>query len=169
MACLTGHALQFRTSDLFGTCSNSFNSLLPLQRPRSTSKLLLVVEAQRRRANTRTESAKVRMIRFRKKFNGSASKPRLSVFCSEKQLYAMLVDDHNKKNLFYASTLQQSIRDSPRCTTVEAAKRVGEELVKACVHLRINEISSYDRNGSSRGERMRAFEVPVSRYGLLMP
>lgn len=51
-------------------------------------------------------------------FNGTQTKPRLSVFCSDKQLYAMLVDDFNKKCLFYASTLQKSIRGDPPCTVI---------------------------------------------------
>lgn len=51
-------------------------------------------------------------------FNGMPTKPRLSVFCSDKQLYATLVDDQNKKCLFYGSTLQESIRSNPTCTTI---------------------------------------------------
>jgi hypothetical protein len=49
----------------------------------------------------------------------------------------------------------------------EAARRVGEELVRACEELGISEISSYDRNGFARGEKMMAFEVPVSQHGFL--
>lgn len=49
----------------------------------------------------------------------------------------------------------------------EAAKRVGEELVKACVDLNINEISYYDRNGFARGERMQAFEIAIADHGFL--
>ncbi|KAL0421075.1 UNVERIFIED_CONTAM: 50S ribosomal protein L18, chloroplastic [Sesamum latifolium] len=124
----------------------------------------LVIQA---RANTRTESAKIQNRRLRKKFNGTATKPRLSVFCSDKQLYAMLVDDQNKKCLFYGSTLQKSIRKDQSCTTVEAAERVGEELIKTCIDLNINEITSYDRNGLARGERMQAFEIAVARHGFL--
>ncbi|KAM0948211.1 putative ribosomal protein L18 [Dioscorea sansibarensis] len=48
------------------------------------------------RANTRTERAKFRNRRTLKK-------TRLLVFCSGKQLYAMRVDDQNKKTLFHAS------------------------------------------------------------------
>lgn len=51
--------------------------------------------------------------------------------------------------------------------TTEAAERVGEELVKACINLNIEEISSYDRNGFACGERMQAFEIAVSRHGFL--
>ncbi|CAA0818747.1 Ribosomal L18p/L5e family protein [Striga hermonthica] len=49
----------------------------------------------------------------------------------------------------------------------EAAKRVGEELIKMCVDLNINEISSYDRNGLACGERMQAFEIAIYSHGFL--
>ncbi|RCV46359.1 hypothetical protein SETIT_9G525300v2 [Setaria italica] len=124
------------------------------------------IEATARRG-ARTENPKVRNQRLQKKFNGTATKPRLSVFCSNRQLYAVLADDHNKKVLFYGSTLQKSICGDPPCGTVEAARRVGEELVRACEELGISEISSYDRNGFARGDKMMAFEVPVSQHGFL--
>uniref|UniRef100_A0A0E0ESL5 Uncharacterized protein n=1 Tax=Oryza meridionalis TaxID=40149 RepID=A0A0E0ESL5_9ORYZ len=115
------------------------------------------------RHGARKENPKVRNRWLQKKFNGTATKPRLSVFCSNRQLYAMLVDDHNKKILFYGSTLQKAICGDPPCGAVEAAGRVGEELIRACKELDITEISSYDRNGFARGEKMMAFEVPVSQ------
>ncbi|KAF4388879.1 hypothetical protein F8388_004688, partial [Cannabis sativa] len=142
----------------------------------------LVVSA---RANTRKESPKIRNRRMQKKhlrdpvdpssektwstieFNGTSTKPRLSVFCSDKQLYAMLVDDQNKKCLFYGSTLQKSIRQNPHFSTIDAAKRVGEELIKTCSDLNIHEISVYDCNGLARGERMQAFEIAICSYGFL--
>lgn len=49
----------------------------------------------------------------------------------------------------------------------EAARRVGEELIKVCVDLDINEISTYDRNGLARGERMQAFDIAIARHGFL--
>ncbi|KAF0912864.1 hypothetical protein E2562_019450 [Oryza meyeriana var. granulata] len=119
------------------------------------------------RHGARKENPKVRNRRLQRKFNGTATKPRLSVFCSNRQLYAMLVDDHNKKILFYGSTLQKAICGDPPCGAVEAAGRVGEELIRACKELDITEISSYDRNGFARGEKMMAFEVPISQYGFL--
>lgn len=163
MALVALPALQFKAfHGLFATRSNSF-TFLPTQN-RSINVKPLVIQAK---ANTRTESPKIRNRRVKKKFNGTPKKPRLSVFCSDKQLYAMLVDDQNKKCLFYVSTLQKSIRDNPPFTTIEAAKRAGEELVRACTDLKIDEISSYDRNGFACGERMQAFEIAISSYGFL--
>ncbi|XP_068333646.1 uncharacterized protein [Pyrus communis] len=121
----------------------------------------------RARGNARMDSAKTRNRRMQKKYNGTSKRPRLSVFCSDKQLYAMLVDDQNKNCLFYGSTLQKSIRQSPDCSTSEAAKRLGEELVKACNELNKHEISSYDRNGFATGERIQAFEIAISQHGFL--
>ncbi|KAK6139332.1 hypothetical protein DH2020_026924 [Rehmannia glutinosa] len=106
-------ALKFQACGIFGTGLNSSN-ILPLKSANMVMKPL---------------------------FNGTAIKPRLSVFCSDKQLYAMLVDDQKKKCLFYGSTLQKSMRKDLSCTTAEAAKRVGEELIKTCIDLNINEIS----------------------------
>lgn len=155
-------ALRLKACGYFGTGFRSSN-ILPIYSTNSIVKPL-VVEAK---ANTRTENAKILNRKRRKKFNGTAKKPRLSVFCSNKQLYAMLVDDQNKKCLFYGSTLQKSIRSDTPCTTMEAAARVGEELIKACVDLNINEISTYDRNGLALGERMQAFEIAIARHGFL--
>ncbi|KAL4298610.1 hypothetical protein AHAS_Ahas17G0018100 [Arachis hypogaea] len=175
MAQLNVPVLQFNNSSVFGVPPTTLFICFQTQSRRLTKKLL-VVEA---RANARSLEQKVQKFEtegFRKskslglwhdfEFNGTARNPRLSVFCSEKQLYAMLVDDKNKKCLFYASTLQKSIRNPP-CSTSEAAKRVGEALVKACADLNINEISSYDRNGLYRGQRLEAFEIAISSYGFL--
>ncbi|CAL0318240.1 unnamed protein product [Lupinus luteus] len=157
-------ALQFNNSAVFGIHPKLFICFQTRCRGLTLPKKSLVIEA---RARTRTESAKTLNRRRQKKFNGTAKNPRLSVFCSEKQLYAMLVDDKNKKCLFYGSTLQKSFRENPPCSTVEAAQRVGEALIKVCTDLNINEISSYDRNGFGRGERLQAFEIAISSYGFL--
>lgn len=157
------HALQFQTCNVFGTRIFYPSKFLSMH----TTNIRLKSMKIEARNNTRTESPKIRNRRMRKKFNGTPTKPRLSVFCSDKQLYAMLVDDHNKKNLFYGSTLQKTVREDPACSTVEAAKRIGEELVKVCIDLNINEISSYDRNGFVRGAKMEAFEFAISRHGFL--
>ncbi|XP_061366352.1 uncharacterized protein LOC133309581 [Gastrolobium bilobum] len=162
MAQVNALGLQFKNSAVFGIHLKSF--ICFQTQSRSLTRKPFVIEA---RANTRKESAKIRNRRMLKKFNGTAKHPRLSVFCSDKQLYAMLVDDENKKCLFYGSTLQKSFRQNPPCSTVEAAQHVGEALVKTCVDLNINEISSYDRNGYGRGQRLDAFEIAISSYGFL--
>ncbi|XP_019078844.1 uncharacterized protein LOC100254864 isoform X2 [Vitis vinifera] len=111
MTPVTAPTLQFKSSGLFGTHSNSI-SFLSMPITNSFTKAM-VIEA---RANAKKDSAKIRNRRLQRK---------------------------------------------------EAAERVGEELVKACIDHQINEISSYDRNGFARGERMQAFEIAISRHGFL--
>ncbi|CAN1187827.1 50S ribosomal protein L18, chloroplastic [Linum perenne] len=155
--------LHFRASTIFGN-HLKLPSSLHMQVQNFRSSMSLVASS---RKNTRTEKAKTLNRRRQNKFNGTPSKPRLSVFGSGKQLYAMLVDDQNKKTLFYGSTLQTSIRGDPPCSTIEAAERLGEELIKVCVELKVNEVS-YDRNGNpARREKMQAFETAISRHGFL--
>ncbi|XP_004301657.1 PREDICTED: 50S ribosomal protein L18-like [Fragaria vesca subsp. vesca] len=163
MALVNVAALQFMSSALLGSRSATSNFQV-LQTIRKFSMKSVVMRA---RQPARTESAKTRNRRMQKKYNGTPTKPRLSVFCSDKQLYAMLVDDQNNKCLFYGSTLQKSIRQDPNCSTAEAAKRVGEKLIQVCSDLNIGEISSYDRNGFATGERIQAFEIAISEYGFL--
>ncbi|XP_022631300.1 uncharacterized protein LOC106777358 isoform X1 [Vigna radiata var. radiata] len=115
MALMNAPMLHFKNSSLFGIHPKSFVCFQALSR--SITKKPLLVEA-RGRANTRTENAKIRNRRMLKKYNGTATHPRLSVFCSDKQLYAMLVDDKNRSCLFYGSTLQKSIRQDPSCSTL---------------------------------------------------
>ncbi|CAN0923647.1 50S ribosomal protein L18 [Linum grandiflorum] len=118
MAILTvpNPTFHFRTSTIFENHLKLPNSnSLPIK-TQSFRGMSLVAASSRK--NTRTESAKTLNRRRQNKFNGTASKPRLSVFCSGKQLYAMLVDDRNKKSLFYGSTLQKSIRGDPPCSTI---------------------------------------------------
>ncbi|KAL6294741.1 hypothetical protein ACE6H2_002883 [Prunus campanulata] len=182
-------ALQFSASALFGIRPATSSFQQPMQTRINKEKLYhwcmqicimgLLANAvihvdfsvkplvMRARGNARTESAKIRNRRMQKKYNGTPKRPRLSVFCSGKQLYAMLVDDQNKNCLFYGSTLQKSMRQNSPCSTSEAAKRVGKELIKACNDLNIHEISSYDRNGFATGERIQAFEIAISEHGFL--
>lgn len=162
MALLKFPVIHLEKSVFFGPNSKPF--MLP---PRIDTGVLRKPLAIQAKGNTRIESPKIRNRRRQRKFTGTLTRPRLSVFCSDKQLYAMLVDDQNKKCLFYGSTLQKSFRDNPPCTTIEAARRVGEELIKVCVDLDINEISTYDRNGFARGERIQAFEIAIAQHGFL--
>ncbi|KAJ8760935.1 hypothetical protein K2173_021973 [Erythroxylum novogranatense] len=154
-------SLRFKNSDIFGALPKPC-TINPIR----TLNLRMTTIVAKSKNITRKESAKTLNRRRLKKFNGTPTKPRLSVFCSTKQLYAMVVDDQNKKCLFYGSTLQKSIHGDQPCSIAEAAELVGEELVKACIELNIDEVF-YDRNGFARGERIKAFEIPISHHGFL--
>lgn len=63
--------------------------------------------------------------RVRKKVRGTPERPRLSVFRSNKHIYAQVVDDVNGRTVAAASTVAADVRTSPT-GTVDAAKAVGK-------------------------------------------
>ena len=60
-------------------------------------------------------------LRIRKHVLGSESRPRLSVFRSNKEIYAQIVDDVNGKTLAAASSRDKDIADSTK-TKIELSK-----------------------------------------------
>ena len=62
--------------------------------------------------------------RIRQHVLGSESRPRLSVFRSNKEIYAQIVDDVNGKTLAAASSRDKDIADSTK-SKIELSKLVG--------------------------------------------
>jgi large subunit ribosomal protein L18 len=69
--------------------------------------------------------------RVLKKASGSIEKPRLSVFCSNKHIYAQLIDDNSGHTLVASSTLDKKIiLDSKLSSTEKGAFIVGQDIAK---------------------------------------
>jgi large subunit ribosomal protein L18 len=64
--------------------------------------------------------------RVRKKVRGTATRPRLSVFRSNKHIYAQLIDDVAGSTVASASTSEKGLGGNG--ATVDAAKAVGQRL-----------------------------------------
>lgn len=93
----------------------------------------------------RQESRVRRHLRVRKKVSGTAARPRLAVFRSEKNIYAQIIDDVAGKTLVAASSLEKefSIKIG---SNKEAAKLVGEMIAKRAIEKGINQVV-FDRGG----------------------
>jgi large subunit ribosomal protein L18 len=74
----------------------------------------------------KVDARKRRHHRVRKKVRGTAARPRLSVFRSNKHIYAQLIDDVAGTTLASASTKEKGVGGNG--ATVEAAKAVGQRL-----------------------------------------
>ena len=76
-------------------------------------------------STSRQLSRERRHRRVRKKVRGTPERPRLAVFRSNRQIYAHIIDDVNRRTVAAASTVETDVRSSPT-GTVDAAKRVGK-------------------------------------------
>lgn len=79
--------------------------------------------------------------RLRSKISGTAARPRLAVFRSNKFVYAQLIDDEAGKTLAAADS-----RNEKAGTPVEKAKVVGTTIAKKAADAKITEVV-FDRGG----------------------
>lgn len=98
--------------------------------------------------------------RVRAKVVGSAQKPRLSVFRSNKFIYAQIIDDENAKTLVSASSLKLKANG-----LMEKAGKVGEEIAKKALDLKIKKVV-FDRGGYLFIGKIKAFVEGARKGGL---
>jgi len=77
--------------------------------------------------------------------SGTAAKPRLSIFRSNTDIYAQIIDDVNGVTLAAASSKEKSIA-AQKLTKSEKSKLVGEVVAKKAVELGLTEVV-FDRGG----------------------
>ena len=104
-----------------------------------------------------------RKIRIRKKIFGTASKPRLAVFKSNKNIYVQAIDDLTQQTIATASTLSSNLKNEK--LTVETSKKVGEQLGDALTKIGIKE-AVFDRGGYIYHGRVGAVAEGISETGL---
>ncbi len=79
--------------------------------------------------------------KIRAKIFGTSLRPRLSVFRSNKFIYAQVIDDQKGKTLTEASDIKAT-----KGTKTERAKEVGQAIADACKKIKIEKVV-FDRNG----------------------
>lgn len=84
----------------------------------------------------------------RSKISGTAERPRLTVFRSNKQIYAQVIDDTTGRTLAAASSLK--IED--KAPKKEIAAKVGEQIAKSAQEAGVQAVV-FDRNGYLYHER----------------
>ena len=82
--------------------------------------------------------------RVRKNVRGSAERPRVAVFRSNKQIYAQIVDDLSGKTL--ASASSRSIPEAEGVAKADQAKLVGTKIAEASKAAGVENVV-FDRNG----------------------
>ncbi len=82
-----------------------------------------------------------RKLRIRAKINGTAERPRMTIFKSHKYIYAQVIDDTKGHTLVAADT-----RLMKGATPVERAKALGIEIAKKAKSAKIDKVV-FDRSG----------------------
>lgn len=107
-----------------------------------------------------------RKYNIRRTLAGSAERPRLSVFRSDKHIYAQVIDDLAGKTLVSASSAQADIRgDLKNGGNIEAAKRVGKSIASKAVAAGIKAVA-FDRGGRRYHGRIKALADAAREGGL---
>ena len=100
--------------------------------------------------------------RIRGKISGTAERPRLSIFRSNKNIYAQLIDDVAGVTLASASTLDENVSDA---TKVEQAAAVGKAIAEAAKAKNISTVV-FDRSGYLYHGRVQALADAAREDGL---
>ena len=111
---------------------------------------------------TRLEGRARRKRRIRKKIEGSAERPRLTVFRSAKHIYAQVIDDLGGRTLAASSSLGRERSEGGKTGTALA---VGEAVAAVCVGKKISQVV-FDRNGYLYHGRVKALAEGARKGGL---
>lgn len=103
-------------------------------------------------ALTKTARRKRIHMRIRKKMEGSSTRPRLSVYRSNKQIYCQLIDDSKGTTLASASSTDEAVSGANKS---ELAKKVGELIGSRAQSINISEVV-FDRGGYLFHGRVKA-------------
>ncbi len=115
-----------------------------------------------KRPDTRGQRIK-RHNRVRGKISGTAERPRLSVFRSENNIYAQLIDDVAGVTLAAASTVEKGFEG--KGGNIEAAKKVGAAIAQRALKKGIEDVV-FDRGGYIYHGRVKALAEGAREGGL---
>ncbi|MBK0370934.1 50S ribosomal protein L18 [Flavobacterium agrisoli] len=111
---------------------------------------------------TKSERRQRIKYRIRKTISGSATKPRLSVFRSNKEIYAQLIDDVNGITILAASSREKEIGKG---TNVEIAAAVGKLVAEKALKAGVETVT-FDRGGYLYHGRIKSLAEGARAAGL---
>ena len=113
---------------------------------------------------SRNEMRVIRHKRIRENLSGTSEKPRLSVFRSNANISAQIIDDTKGVTLVSASSLEKEL-NIKNGGNLEAAKVIGAEIAKRAKSKKINEVV-FDRGGYLYHGRVAALAEAARENGL---
>ncbi len=115
-------------------------------------------------SNNKSSARQKIRYRIRKKISGSPASPRLTVFRSNSEIYAQLIDDSNGTTIAAASSKQKDIT-AQKAPKIDKSKMVGEAIARKAVELGIKKVV-FDRSGYLYHGRVKAVAEGAREAGL---
>ena len=103
--------------------------------------------------------------RIRKKVNGTALRPRLSVRFTTKHIYAQAIDDDAGKTLVFLGTLAADLRKKKLTSNIAGAKALGTAFAAKAKAAGIASVV-FDRNGALYHGKVKVFADAAREGGL---
>lgn len=110
---------------------------------------------------TKVERRQKIKYRVRNKISGTAARPRLTVFRSNKQIYAQVINDDEGRTIVAASSL--GIKE--KMTKTEQAAKVGEDVAQKAIAAGVTAVV-FDRNGYLYHGRVKELADGARKGGL---
>lgn len=104
---------------------------------------------------------RLRKNRVRARVNGTADRPRLTIFISNKHVSAQIIDDTKGITIVSATTVGTKLAGS----MTELAAKVGSDIAKKAKKAKINAVV-FDRNGRQYAGRLSALADAARKEGL---
>ena len=102
--------------------------------------------------------------RIRKVVFGTNDKPRLTVFRSNKEIYAQIIDDTSSKTIVASSSRDKDLK-LKTTNKIEVSKIVGDSIAKKALKAGVKNVS-FDRNGYLYHGRVKALADSAREAGL---
>lgn len=110
---------------------------------------------------TKEQARKHKHFRIRNKISGTKQIPRISIYKSNTNFYAQLIDDENGTTLITSSTQQLKIKKNNK----ESAKKIGEDFAKKVLAAGYTKIV-FDRSGYIYHGKLKEFADAARKEGL---
>lgn len=114
-------------------------------------------------SGSRREARARRHARVRKRIRGTAQRPRLAVYRSNKYIYAQVIDDIEGRTIVAASSQESDLRSER--LNVETASKVGELLASRAKEVGVDAVV-FDRGGYKFHGRIKALAEAARKQGL---
>jgi len=115
--------------------------------------------------HTKNERRQIRRFRIRKRIQGTAERPRLSVFRSARYIYAQIVDDETGKTLVQASSREPGLPKAAAAGKVGISGEVGKLVAQRAREKGIARVA-FDRGGYLYHGRVKALADGARASGL---